>query len=518
MFVRSARRALSGLAASGLMAAVVFGSVPAQAVSETVPSGVVTVPLEVPAAAAAPAAISPAASVPASAPAPATSVAHVLPTAGPFVDVPEGRTFANEIAWLSNSGITRGWSDGTFRPNEPVLRDAMAAFLHRFAGSPQWGSHASLSVFHDVIPGQTVFYPEITWLSATGITRGWPDGSFGPLGAVNRDQMAAFLYRLAGSPAFSAPAQSAFRDVSPGQAFYRQISWLASTGISQGWDDGTFRPLQPVTRAEMAAFLYRFNERFTPNVSAIAPANNLVCGALPHGGCFQVLDRGLAYSSGPGAAPQFVQGAIGNRWNEAGRWNSTFRYPTRPENCGLAAGGCVQSFQGGDIYWSPSSGAHGIDRNSAIAHFWRGQGSEGGALGYPVGPESCSASQCDQQFQGGRIVWTADGGARLGQRIYSGTNVEIGQAMAADHGWTGNQWTCLHSLWQRESRWNHLAANPRSSAYGIPQALPGSKMSTHGADWRTNPQTQIAWGIDYIQERYGSACAAWNSSQTRGWY
>jgi hypothetical protein len=94
----------------------------------------------------------------------------------------------------------------------------------------------------------------------------------------------------------------------------------------------------------------------------------------------------------------------------------------------------------------------------------------------------------------------------------------IGKIMAAERGWTGSQWTCLNSLWIRESNWRWNADNPTSSAYGIPQALPGSKMASAGSDWATNPVTQIEWGLDYIADRYGSPCNAWAHSESVGWY
>ena len=98
-------------------------------------------------------------------------------------------------------------------------------------------------------------------------------------------------------------------------------------------------------------------------------------------------------------------------------------------------------------------------------------------------------------------------------------NRALGKQMAADiYGWTGDQWFCLEALFSRESGWNQYAANPSSSAYGIPQALPGSKMSTAGADWQTNPATQIRWGLGYIAGRYGTPCGAWSHSETKGWY
>jgi hypothetical protein len=89
---------------------------------------------------------------------------------------------------------------------------------------------------------------------------------------------------------------------------------------------------------------------------------------------------------------------------------------------------------------------------------------------------------------------------------------------AASYGWGAGEFGCLDSLWQKESGWNYRAANPSSGAYGIPQALPGSKMATKGSDWRTNPVTQIAWGLAYVNGSYGSPCSAWSHSQSNGWY
>lgn len=95
---------------------------------------------------------------------------------------------------------------------------------------------------------------------------------------------------------------------------------------------------------------------------------------------------------------------------------------------------------------------------------------------------------------------------------------DIGRALLAEFGFSSDQFGCLDSLWTRESNWTVNADNPTSSAYGIPQALPGSKMSTAGADWATNPVTQIRWGLGYIQDRYGSPCGAWGHSESNGWY
>jgi hypothetical protein len=93
----------------------------------------------------------------------------------------------------------------------------------------------------------------------------------------------------------------------------------------------------------------------------------------------------------------------------------------------------------------------------------------------------------------------------------------IAYKMLASFGFGTNQWGCLNDLWQRESGWNYRAYNP-SGAYGIPQALPGSKMATAGADWQTNPATQIKWGLGYIKSMYGTPCGAWSHETAYGWY
>ncbi|HEX6521746.1 MAG TPA: hypothetical protein VF070_17340 [Streptosporangiaceae bacterium] len=95
---------------------------------------------------------------------------------------------------------------------------------------------------------------------------------------------------------------------------------------------------------------------------------------------------------------------------------------------------------------------------------------------------------------------------------------QIAQAMLSRFGWASDQMSCLLPLWQRESGWEVAAYNAGSGAYGIPQALPGSKMGSAGADWQTNAATHIKWGLGYIKEIYGSPCAAWAHEETDGWY
>lgn len=94
---------------------------------------------------------------------------------------------------------------------------------------------------------------------------------------------------------------------------------------------------------------------------------------------------------------------------------------------------------------------------------------------------------------------------------------DIALLMLADYGWT-DQFSCLDQLYISESNWDPAATNPTSGAYGIPQSLPAEKMATAGADWRTNPATQIAWGLDYIHLNYGSPCSAWSFKEANNWY
>ncbi|WP_436519616.1 lytic transglycosylase domain-containing protein [Actinoplanes sp. HUAS TT8] len=94
---------------------------------------------------------------------------------------------------------------------------------------------------------------------------------------------------------------------------------------------------------------------------------------------------------------------------------------------------------------------------------------------------------------------------------FSGSRA-VGCALTLSAGFGLDQFACLNKLWNKESGWNYRAENRSSGAYGIPQSLPGSKMASFGSDWKTNPATQIKWGLDYIKKRYDTPCGAWNHS------
>jgi uncharacterized protein YabE (DUF348 family) len=105
--------------------------------------------------------------------------------------------------------------------------------------------------------------------------------------------------------------------------------------------------------------------------------------------------------------------------------------------------------------------------------------------------------------------------------VTPGSAQAIAKSMMGTYGWnTTSQFSCLVNLWNGESGWRWNATNPSSGAYGIPQAWPANKMATAGADWRTNPRTQIRWGMGYIKGRYGTPCAAWSAwlSRSPHWY
>lgn len=102
--------------------------------------------------------------------------------------------------------------------------------------------------------------------------------------------------------------------------------------------------------------------------------------------------------------------------------------------------------------------------------------------------------------------------------VKPGTAQAIAKELAADRGWGDDEFTCLVALWQRESGWRVDAHNKSSGAYGIPQALPGNKMAKYGDDWRTNPETQIKWGLAYIKGRYSTPCGAWGHFLRKHWY
>ena len=176
-----------------------------------------------------------------------------------LTDLQENTPHLMDILWLYSSKITTGYPDGTYRPYATVTRCDMAAFLYRLAGSPSYTPTATdKNRFNDVNEG-TDHCVEIWWLASEGISTGFDDGGFHPYETVKRCDMAAFLYRLADEAPY-APTHTdrgMFSDVNDATPHFDESWWLAHTGISTGFPDGTFRPYAEVARCDMAAFLHR---------------------------------------------------------------------------------------------------------------------------------------------------------------------------------------------------------------------------------------------------------------------
>nr|WP_320778774.1 transglycosylase SLT domain-containing protein [Streptomyces sp. CRN 30] len=128
--------------------------------------------------------------------------------------------------------------------------------------------------------------------------------------------------------------------------------------------------------------------------------------------------------------------------------------------------------------------------------------------------EKAEKERKEKELAASRSTARADASDFQVQSTYTTAQV---QAMAQQM-IPGDQFTCFSNIVSRESTWNYQAQNPSSGAYGLVQALPGSKMASAGADWQTNPATQIKWGLNYMNERYGSPCGAWSFWQANHWY
>ena len=171
----------------------------------------------------------------------------------PFTDVPTTNPFCREIEWMDETGISEGFPDGTYRPTNPVSRQAMSAFMARLVEAEL--EPCTEKPFTDV-PISNQFCPEITWMAETGISEGFPDGTYRPTAPVSRQAMSAFMARLAEAELEPCTAPL-FTDVPTSNQFCPEITWMADTGIATGFDEGNFFPTRAVSRQAMSAFMYR---------------------------------------------------------------------------------------------------------------------------------------------------------------------------------------------------------------------------------------------------------------------
>jgi hypothetical protein len=183
---------------------------------------------------------------------------------GPFPDVPGESIFCEDIHWMAIEEITGGFSDGTFRPTNPVVRQQMAAFLYRYEGEP---TVTLTEPFFADVAESSQFYDAIQWMAESGLSVGTPQPTgkplFNPTSNVSRQAMAAFLYRNAGEPTVTL-TEPFFADVPETSGFYEPIQWMAETelavGTPQPVGDPLYKPLLNVSRQTMSAFLHRYDE------------------------------------------------------------------------------------------------------------------------------------------------------------------------------------------------------------------------------------------------------------------
>jgi hypothetical protein len=181
-------------------------------------------------------------------------------TGAAFADVGPTHPFCPEITWMADEGISGGYADGRYQPAVPTTRQAMAAFLYRLAGAERGPDPACPSAPFADVPVGHAFCGEIAWMADIGITDGFDDGTFRPGVPMSRQAMAAFLHRATGSPEGANPTcgTDEFPDVPATHRFCGVIEWMVHAGVTGGYEDGTFRPAAQVSRQAMAAFVFRY--------------------------------------------------------------------------------------------------------------------------------------------------------------------------------------------------------------------------------------------------------------------
>lgn len=175
----------------------------------------------------------------------------------------------NAIAWVKCEGIAGGYANGSFGAERPVTRAEVAAMMFRQV-SPSYVKNGQ-QYFNDVPAGK--YYTEpVAWMAQAGITGGYSGRLYGPNKNISRGELAAFLYRLAGSPTSSTTAR--FKDMKSGQTFSKPINWMATNKLISGYRDGTFRPGRNVTRGEVAIMLKNSNSKVVGRGNVRTPQMN----------------------------------------------------------------------------------------------------------------------------------------------------------------------------------------------------------------------------------------------------
>lgn len=181
-------------------------------------------------------------------------------SAATFTDVPNSHPFYREIMWATDNDYITGGAGGKFHPRIGIDRKTLATVFYNYWGQPTY-TPPTQSYFTDVTRSHPQ-YKEISWCVRKNLINGWSDHTFRPDLLVERDAMATFLYRLAGHPYYTPPAQPKFTDVPLENLFYKEVCWLYDMGITTGYPDGNFFPKQPVERGAVCVFLYRMSQIF----------------------------------------------------------------------------------------------------------------------------------------------------------------------------------------------------------------------------------------------------------------
>ncbi|RIJ69552.1 hypothetical protein D1871_21815 [Nakamurella silvestris] len=180
-----------------------------------------------------------------------------------FFDKAPGSDFYTEISWMSAAGITTGNANGSFTPAAAISRQALAAFLYRIDNNGAKAPACTAAPYADV-PVDSLFCGEINWLKGKNITTGFSGNLFKPGASIERQAVAAFLFRWKNPGAEKPVCTTApFTDVPAGSAFCGEISWLKTSGLTTGFTDGTFKPGTTIERQAVAAFLYRLTHPTT---------------------------------------------------------------------------------------------------------------------------------------------------------------------------------------------------------------------------------------------------------------
>ena len=172
-----------------------------------------------------------------------------------FTDVPPDASYAADVAWMVDRGITQGTGPGTFSPSRPVSRQAMAVFLHRTVHGSARPAACAVAPYQDV-PVSSPYCGAIAWMKSAGITAG--GARFSPTAGVTRASLAVFVHRLGGRTAAPACTRKPAPDVAVSAAYCGPVAALLRAGIAPLASDGTFRPSSPATRAATATFLHRW--------------------------------------------------------------------------------------------------------------------------------------------------------------------------------------------------------------------------------------------------------------------